>query len=180
MNAIFICVIVLVKMCFHMLNIFWFKHKKIFECFRCFWNVLCFYKNWKISKTVLPYFGDSVVGHPSRMLQTRARVLILATCSRVKGPVTKGTQRFLDSAHDFLVGRPSSHEKHLEIFFTILTLSLLAACLGDLLATHPSSEKRVFCVSKIVSLNFFSFSLEFLWLFTVFPILFLSNTLCLA
>ena len=150
MNAIFICVIVLVKMCFHMLNIFLFKHKKIFECFRCFWNVLCFYKNWKISKTVLPYFGDSVVGHPSRMLQTRAHVLILATCSRVKGPVTKGTQRFLDSAHDFLVGRPSSHEKHLEIFFTILTLSLLAACLSNLLATCFSREKRVFCISKTV------------------------------
>ena len=28
----------------------------------------------------------------------------------------------------------------------------------------------MFCVSKTVSLNFFSFSLDFLWLFTVFPI----------
>ena len=94
MNAIFICVIVLLKMCFHMLNLCWFKHKKIFECFRCFWKVLCFYKNWKISKTVLPYFGDSVAGHPSRMLQSWARVLILATCSRLKGLIARGTQRF--------------------------------------------------------------------------------------
>ena len=94
MNAIFICVIVLVKMYFHMLNLCWFKHKNILKCFRCFWKVLCFYKNWKISKTVLPYFGDSVAGHPSHEIQPRARVLILATCLRVKGPVARGTQRF--------------------------------------------------------------------------------------
>ena len=84
----------LLKYVFHMLNLCWFKHKKIFECFRCFWKVLCFYKNWKFSKTVLPSFGDSVMGHPSRMLQTRACVLIFATCSWVKGPVVRGTQRF--------------------------------------------------------------------------------------
>ena len=68
--------------------------KKIFKCFRRFWKVFCFYKNWKISKLVLPYFGNSVMGHPSRMPQPWARVLILVTCSRVKGPVAKGTQRF--------------------------------------------------------------------------------------
>ena len=84
----------LLKYVFHMLNLCWFKHKKIFECFRYFWKVLCFYKNWKISKVVLPCFGDSVAGHPSRMLQPWARVLFLATCSRVKGPIARGTQRF--------------------------------------------------------------------------------------
>ena len=94
MNVIFICVIILDKMCFHILNLCWFKHKKIFECFRCFWKVHCFYKNWKISKTVLPNFGDSVAGHPSCMLQPWARRLILLTCSWVKGPVVRGTQRF--------------------------------------------------------------------------------------
>ena len=94
MNAIFICVIVLVKMCFHMLNLCWFKKKKIFECFRCFWKVLCFYKNWKISKTMLPCFGNLVAGHLSCMLQPRACRLVLATCSQVKGPVARGIQRF--------------------------------------------------------------------------------------
>ena len=64
---------------------------------------------------------------------------------------SQGVHRdFRDSAHDFLVGRPSSHEKHLEIFFTILTLSLLAACLSNLLATCFSHEKRVFYISKTV------------------------------
>ena len=72
MNSIFICVIVLDKMCFHILNLCWFKRKKIFECFRCFWKVFWFYKNWKFQKTVLPCFGDSVAGHPSRMPQSRA------------------------------------------------------------------------------------------------------------
>ena len=57
-------------------------------------SILFLQKLKKISKIVLPCFGDSVAGHPSRMLQPRARVLILATCSRVKGPVARGTQRF--------------------------------------------------------------------------------------
>ena len=52
--------------------------------------------------------------------------------------------------HDSLTGIPSSREKHLENFFTILTLSVLAAWPGDLLATNFSREKRVFCVSKTV------------------------------
>ena len=57
---------------------------------------------------------------------------------------------FRGSTHDSPAGRRSSHEKHLEIIFTILSLSVLAAYPGDLLATHPSHKKRVFgkkCVS---------------------------------
>ena len=65
----------------------------------------------------------------------------LAIPSRVDLPVAKNTYKF---------------------FFSILSLWVLAACPGDLLATHFSHEKRVFCVSKTVSLNFFNFSLEFL------------------
>ena len=83
---------------------------------------------------------------------------------------------FRSSARDSFTDRPSSREKHLEKFFTILSLSVLAACPGDLLATHFSLKKHMFCVSKTISLNFFSFSLDFLWLFTVFPISFLTET----
>ena len=144
MNAIFICVIVLVKMCFLMLNLCWFKHKKIFECFRCFWKVLYFYKNWKISKTVLPCFDDLGMGHPSRMLQPRARVLIWRLVREWKVQ-SRGVHRdFHGLARNSLASRPSSREKHLENFFTILSLSVLAARLGDLLATRPSREKRMF------------------------------------
>ena len=117
MNTIFICVIVLVKMCFHMLNLCWFKHKKIFESFRCFWKVLCFYKNWKISKTVLPYFGDLVVGHPSRILQPWARRLVLATCSPVKGPVARGTQRISQLSSRLPHGLTFHSQKTLRNFF---------------------------------------------------------------
>ena len=51
---------------------------------------------------------------------------------------------FRGSACDSLAGRPSSREKHLEIFFIILTLSVLVACPSVLFATHPSREKCVF------------------------------------
>ena len=57
---------------------------------------------------------------------------------------------FRCSDRDSLASRPSSCEKHLENFFTILTLSVLVACLGDLLATCFSCEKCMFCVSKTV------------------------------
>ena len=144
MNAIFICVIVLVKMCFHMLNLCWFKHKKIFECFKYFWKVLCFYKNWKFSKTVLPCFGDSIAGHPSRMLQPQARVLIWRLVREWKIHSRWVHRDFRGSVRDSLMGRPFNREKHLENFFTILFLNVLVAWPGDLLVTHPSREKRVF------------------------------------
>ena len=51
---------------------------------------------------------------------------------------------FRGSTRDSLAGRPSSRKKHLEIFFKILSLSVLATSLGGLLATHLSHEKRVF------------------------------------
>ena len=113
MNAIFICVIVLDKMCFHMLNLCWFKHKKIFECFRCFWKVFCFYKTWKISKNSAALFwrlnrGSSKshatiassrvsFGHlfvserSSRKGYTEIFATQLATPSRVRLLVTKNT-----------------------------------------------------------------------------------------
>ena len=61
---------------------------------------------------------------------------------------SRGVHRdFHGSARNSLVGRPSSRKKHLQIFFIILTLSVLAACSGNLLAT---SFGRVFCVSKTI------------------------------
>ena len=131
-------------MCFHILNLCWFKHKKIFECFRCFWKVFCS-QNLKISKI-----------HFCLVLATQLRENQVAGLSRefaglfwqlvCKWKVqSRGLLRdFRGSARDSLTGRPSSHEKHLEIFFKILSMSVLAAWLGDLLATHLSREKRVF------------------------------------
>ena len=75
---------------------------------------------------------------------------------------SRGVHRdFCGSARNFLTDRPSSRKKHLETFSTIVTLSVLAACLGDLLATCYSREKRVFCVSKTVFKTFSVFSSNF-------------------
>ena len=98
-----------------------------------------FLQKLKISKTVLPCFGDLVAGQTSRMPQLQTRGSVLVTCSRVEGPLARG----------FLAGRPSNHKKRLEIFFIILTLSVLVDCPSNLLATHPSCEKRVFGIKWV-------------------------------
>ena len=107
MNAIFICVIVLVKMCFHMLNLCWFKNKKIFECFRCFWKVLCFYKNWKISKNSVTLFWRLSRGSSkSHAIAMSSRVDFddLVASEKVQSRVVH--RNFHGSAHDSLAGRP--------------------------------------------------------------------------
>ena len=83
----------------------------------------------------------------------------------------RGVQRdFRGSIHDSLASKPSSHEKHLENFFTILTLSVLAACPGDWLATHPSCEKCA-CWQKVG---------QFLKTFSIFPQTFYNYSLALS
>ena len=174
MNVIFNSVIVLDKMCFHMLNLCWFKHKKIFECF---WKVFCFYKNWKISKTVLPYFGDSVVGHPSRMLQPRDRGLVLMTCSRVKGSVTRGTQRF--SRLSSLLPREWDFQsrKTLKNFFHKFDFE----CFGGLswrLARRLVSVAKIACFAKMRQFCWFVVLL-ILWcstLLSIYIVPFVSHT----
>ena len=106
-------VFVLVKMCFNILNLCWFKHKKIFECFRCFWKVFCLYKNWKNFKNSVALFwwlsrgssklhasivsshvnfGDLFASEgSSRKGYTKIFVAQLATPSWVDLPVAKST-----------------------------------------------------------------------------------------
>ena len=59
-----------------------------------FLESILFLQKLKISEIVLPCFGNSVAGHTSRMPQSQAHRLVLATCLRVEGPVARGTQRF--------------------------------------------------------------------------------------
>ena len=56
----------------------------------------------------------------------------LATCSRVEGPVARRLRDFRGLPRDSLAGRTSSHEKHLEKFFKIFFLSVLATGPSDL------------------------------------------------
>ena len=162
MNAIFICVSVLDKMCFHMLNLCWFKHRKIFECFSCFWKVFCSSKTENLKKPVLPCFCDSVAGQSSRMPQSRDRGSVLATCSQVEGPVARGTQRFswlssrLSREWDF------QSRKTLRKFFKSFGLKCFGGCIWRL-----TSAVKNACFAQWGQFFkiFFSFPSNFLWLF---------------
>ena len=68
--------------------------KRFLSVLGVFGKYFVFTKTEKFQKTVLPCFGNSVTGHPSRMPQPRACVLILVTYSWVNGPVARGTLKF--------------------------------------------------------------------------------------
>ena len=118
--------------------------KRFLKCFRCFWKVFCS-KNMKISKI-----------HFCPVLATQSRVSQVAGLSHEFAGLfwrlvrkwkvqSRGLLRnFGGSARDSFAGRPSSREKHLENFFKLLSLSVLAAWTGDFVATLFSREKRVF------------------------------------
>ena len=68
--------------------------KRFLSVLGVFGKYFVFTKPKKFLKTMLPCFGDSIAGHLSHMPQLRARGSVLATYSRVRGPVARGTQRF--------------------------------------------------------------------------------------
>ena len=91
-----------------------------------FLESILFLKTENFKNPILSCFGGSVAGMSSREPQSRLRGSFLATCSQVEGSVARVTQRF-SRLSSSLAGRPSSREKHLENFFKILLLSVLAA-----------------------------------------------------
>ena len=68
--------------------------KRFLSVLGVFGKYFVFTKSEKFQKTMLPCFGDSIMSHSSCMLQPWAHGLILVTCSRVEGLVSRGTQRF--------------------------------------------------------------------------------------
>ena len=108
-----------------MLNLCLFKHKTIFECFRCFWKVFCFYKKkkkWKFQKRCCP-----VLATHSWVIQVACYSCELAgwfwRLVHEWKVQSRGVHRdFCGSTCDSLVGRPSNREKRLEIFFKSLGL----------------------------------------------------------
>ena len=80
--------------------------------------------------------------------------LSLATCSQVEGIVARGLRDFRDLPRNSLAGRTSNHKKHLDKFFKIFVLSVLATGLGDLLTTWLSCENCVFCANRSVFKRF--------------------------
>ena len=103
-----------------MLNLYWFKHKNIFECFRCFWKVFCFYKNWKFrqqKKQCCP-----VLATQSRAIQVACHSRELAgrfwRFVREWKVQSRGVHRdFHGSARDSLASETSSRGKLLANFF---------------------------------------------------------------
>ena len=59
---------------------------------------------------------------------------------------------FHDTRRDYLAGRPSSHEKHLDKFSNFCLRSF-----GDMFTTHCSRENRVFCNLRTVFKKIFNF-----------------------
>ena len=81
--------------CVFTCSIFIDSNTKIFlSVLGVFGKYFVFTKPKKFLKTMLPCFGDSIAGHLSHMPQLRARGSVSVTCSRVKGLVARGIQRF--------------------------------------------------------------------------------------
>ena len=72
------------------------------------------------------------------------------TSLQVEGPVAKGLRDFRSLPCDSLAGRTSSREKHLEKFFKIFFLSVLATSPGDLLATLLNRKNHMLCAYRLV------------------------------
>ena len=114
--------------------------------------------NTKIFLSVLGVFGKYFVFTKFEKFQkqccpvlaTQSRVIQVAYYSRELAGwfwrlvrewkvQSRGVHRdFCGSARDSLAGRPSSCKKHFENFSTIVTLSVLAACLGDLFQSRKT------------------------------------------
>ena len=75
----------------------------------------------KISKTVLPYFGDLVAGWSSRMSQSRAHIEIF---------------------HGLLAGHCPNREKYLEYFSKFGFLMFLVTQSSDLFVGGRSNRER--------------------------------------
>ena len=98
-------------------------------------------KNWKFQKTFLPCFGDSVTGKSSRMAQSQARGSVLETCSRVEGPVARGTQRFSQLSSRLPREWDYQSRKPLRKFFKTFGLKCFGGWCWWLPGDLPQSQK---------------------------------------
>ena len=132
--------------------------KRVLSVLGAFGKYFVFTKNWKISKTVLLCFGNSVAGHPSCMLQLRARALILVTFSWVKGPIARGTQRFSRLSSRLPRGLTFQSQKTLRNFFYIFVFECFGGLPWRLVGDSLQSRKTRVLRFKD---NFFEFFLVF-------------------
>ena len=115
---------------FHMLNFCWSNTKIFFSVLIVFGKSFVFAKISKISKTVLPYSGDSVASQTSRM-----------------PPIASLHRSFCDS----LAGQCFSREKDLENFQNSGFLKVHATKFGDLFVSGSSSHEVIQKFSQLPS-----------------------------
>ena len=96
------------------------KHKKIFECFSCFWKVFCFYKNCQNFKNCVTLFWRLSRG-------------LIQSHTPVASPLRDFSQ--------LIGGSMSQSRKILKIFFKIWVFMFLATQIGDLFVGGGSSRK---------------------------------------
>ena len=142
---------------FHILNFCWSNTKRFLSVLIFFWKVFCFCKNFKKlccpvlvtwswvkpvaspqSRAYLVGFRGSLAGQGSSREKHLEKFhksgclaflrLSLATCSLVEALVARLYRSFRSSLHNFLMGGPSSREKHLDKFFKIFVSKVF----GDL------------------------------------------------
>ena len=185
--------------CVFTCSIFVDQHKKIFEYFSYFLKVFCFCKNvknlknsvalfWRLSRGLVQLYAPITSPHRDflrliggsmsqsrKILRIFYKILVffgfsrlsVTTCLRVEGPIVRGIQR----CSRFIL--------RLRKIFKFLSLSVLAAGLGDLHVTWLTRENCVFCANWLV-FKTFQFSLKLRWLFIVFSISTLSQTHCVT
>ena len=112
------------------------KHKKIFECFYCFWKVFCFYKSVKIFKTQC--------------------CPVLATWSQVNPVACPYSRAHTIGFCNSLASHCPSHEKYLENFSKIWVFRFLATQTGNLFVGESSNRKgytKIFATSSRMELS---------------------------
>ena len=111
-----------------MLNYMLIKHKKIFECFNCFWKSFWFEKCQKFQKLCNP---------------------VLATWLRVNLVACPQSRAYTIGFRDSLASQSSSHKKDLENFSKIWFLDFLRLALENCSRVEASTASilRSFCGS---------------------------------
>ena len=113
-----------------MLNLCWSITKRFLSVLVVLGKSFVFAKRSKISKTVLPYFGDLVAGWSSRISHSRTHTKIF-----------RGS----------MASQCRSRKKYLEYFQILVFLMFLATQSGDLFVDGRSSRKGYIEISSLRS-----------------------------
>ena len=130
--------------------------------FQVFLESILFLKSENFKNSFLPCFGDSVVGKSSRRPQSPVRGSILATCSRVEGPVARVTQRFSQLSSRLSREQTFQSRKTLRNFFQNFVFECFGGLtwrlVGDSFKSRKSRVLQNELIFNIFLKNGFSFA----------------------